>query len=223
MTGAAPTGGGTAKRPGKRKEVAAFCTVGPTLGLNLLFFLLIGTGATMIALRKPAETPASPPATVVAKTALARNHLIQASDITGPGSALPAQDATESAAADGLPGKMIGRYLLRPVSKGETIDRRALSDRPELSMTGGFIALGIALDRVAVTSGRINAGSETILCSGTAQLGTHSYVVETVLCPARGDHCTGILLLAPARRAEAAAFGPGLAPTLSNRSCDARD
>jgi len=78
--------------------------------------------------------------------------------------------------------------------------------------------VGLAVDRKAVTDGEIHAGTETLACSGRSKLGSRSFVVRAVQCPAACD-CTATLVFSPEQRADAMLFGPGLAPRLVTKSC----
>lgn len=191
---------------------------------NVLFFALLAIGAIILFARnrhKEPEQAAAP--SVVAADSLAANRLLQAGDLT------VVEDAPKTAAKDGADAlsdvgaaardKLVGHYLVVPVARGKRVSAAMVGERPDLSLAGGAIAVGIAVDRKDVSEGRINAGTEVIPCSGDHQVGTQSYLVQAVLCPSKGQSCLGELVLPPERRGDVAFFGPGLAPRLSARAC----
>lgn len=197
------------------------------VGTNVGFFILLLIGAIIVFSRSgPTVAPPSlKPFGVVANRSLPINHLIQEKDLTinksGPSAAATGDQAKFlELGAQALSAKLVGRYVVRAIGKGEAIDPKRVATLPDISLSGGAIAVGLAVDRKLVDEGRINALTETIACSGQTQIGTRSYSVQAVQCPAKGDACTAMILMPPDRRGEVALFGPGLAPRLSPQTCE---
>lgn len=194
---------------------------------NIGFLILAVAGTAIVALRgceqDAGTTPAAATPAIVTTRALPANHLLQASDLIDSAAQAPAKpEATPTpavASAKAL-GQLTGRYLVVPLAKGKKVAAKDVSERPQLMLDGGAIAIGLAVARKDVTAGTINAGTEVLACSGRTPVGTRSYVVQAVLCPASGT-CTGWLRLSPAERQDGTLFGPGLAPRLSAAACDA--
>lgn len=193
---------------------------------NILFFVLLAIGAAVVLARHNHAPPEEkPPPSVIAADSLPANRLIQASDLTviedTPKTA--AKGGTDALSDEGAAArdKLVGRYVVVPIPRGKPLSAKMVADRPDLSLVGGVITLGLAVDRKDVSEGRLNAGTEVIACSGATEIGNQSYIVRAVLCPARGQSCVGLLALPPERRADAALFGSGLAPRLSSRACAA--
>ena len=194
---------------------------------NIGFLALAVVGTAIVALRGcetdagSAPAPAAP--AIATSRALPANHLLQAADLVDTAVEAPAKaDATPtpSAASTKALGQLTGRYLVAPLAKGKKVAAKDVSERPQLALDGGAIAIGVAVARKDVTAGTMNAGTEVLACSGRTPVGTRSYVVQAVLCPASGV-CTGWIRLSPAERQDGALFGPGLAPRLSATACDA--
>lgn len=187
---------------------------------NIGFLVLVVLGAAFIGFRGDGEETVSAKPKVVATRALPANHQLQLADLSVEGAGVEGDDeAASSEGAARAMAELAGRYLTAPVAKGKAIGKVAAS--PRLTLDGGAIVVGFAVSRGDAMAGTIDAGIETLACSGRKQASVRSFIVEAVQCPAEGGDCVGFIRLPPAQRQEPALFDPGLAPRLSHVACDA--
>jgi hypothetical protein len=92
-------------------------------------------------------------------------------------------------ASDVSPIAGSGQYLTHPVKSGDAIKPGDISPFPTLSPGDGDVPLALPIRRDLVTSGVVNAGSNTRMCGKMNEVLIPSVPVRTVLCPPTGPTC----------------------------------
>ena len=128
-------------------------------------------GVAATAIDEPAAEPKKEP--VKAASDLARNHLLQARDLSG--------DSASS---------LVGRYTARPLAGGAEVAATDVSRTPALD--GKVALLGLPVAAKLVAGGDANSGRPVYVCAGTQQLAWRP-TVEAVLCAAKSETCTALV------------------------------